>query len=120
MLTLDAFRPDYLGCFNPGEPERAWWGEFDLARIMAEYPTVTVLRDGEPHAFLGVRPLDGVMHAWTMWSAEARAAPFALSRFLKIHAGWLLEMHGAGDVAVMPTNAKECRLAQWMGFPCRS
>lgn len=120
MLTLDAFRPEHLARFSPGEPELEWWGTVDLPAVMSEYPTVAVLRDGEPHAFLGVRPFNGAMHAWSMWSAEARAAPFALSRFLKLHAGWLLDMHGASDAVAMPTNAKECRLAEWMRFPCPS
>lgn len=123
MLTLEPFTPSHLDAFAPGEPERVANAGLDLPVVMAEYPTVTVLRNGEPHAFLGVRPWRGDWHAWSMWSEEARRRPMGLSRFLRLHAGWLMEAHGAPNAKVVTTNPRECRLAQWLGMEgeaCRS
>lgn len=116
MLTLEPFVPGHLAAFVPGEPEREANAGIDLPVAMAEHPTVTVLRDGIPHAFLGIRPYLGRPHVWSMWSEDARREPFGLSRFLRLHAGWLLEMYGAPDAEVVTTNPRECRLAQWLGM----
>jgi len=113
---LDIYRPEHLETFAPGAIERELIGGLDLASMMAEYPTVTVLDGGEPYAFLGLRPFNGAMHVWSMWSAEARAHPLRLARFLKLHARWLMEMHGSADATVITTNADEARLAEWLGW----
>ena len=114
MLTSEPFDPAHMAEFEPGAVEAEYWHapDFNLVDIIGDHPAITVRRDGRIQCFAG--SVKGQL--WSEWSAEARARPLPLCRFLKRHLEQLLDQYGVQNPQAKCPSVNEAEIAAFLGL----